>query len=177
MNDDPLFVGGSDYHLTDTSPCINAGDDGTVTGATVPTDDREGTSRPQPVGGAIDIGAYEISLWYKDSDGDGYSDGTTEYASLRPTGYKLVGELTATSGDCNDNNSTAHLNGTEVCRDGIDQDCSGADDVCPTIDIDDVVDDAGSNGGTCFIATASYEEMPVPTIIERAVAAIKEWLY
>jgi hypothetical protein len=43
--------------------------------------------------------------WYKDADGDGYSDGTTQTQCVRPSGYKLAKELTATSGDCDDNNA------------------------------------------------------------------------
>jgi hypothetical protein len=42
------------------------------------------------------------TIWYKDADNDGHSDGTTITQCLRPTGYKLVSELTATSGDCSD---------------------------------------------------------------------------
>jgi hypothetical protein len=43
------------------------------------------------------------TVWYKDFDNDGISDGTTKKQCTRPTGYKLASELTATSGDCNDN--------------------------------------------------------------------------
>ena len=47
--------------------------------------------------------------WYKDADDDGYSDGTTDNTScLRPVGYKLAGELTALSGDCDDTDANAH---------------------------------------------------------------------
>ena len=65
------------------------------------------------------------STWYKDADGDGYSDGTSTLASDRPAGYFLASELTATSGDCNDTEASAHPGGTEVDADGIDQDCNG----------------------------------------------------
>ncbi len=41
--------------------------------------------------------------WYKDWDNDGYSDGTTQVSCTQPNGYKLPASLTATSGDCNDN--------------------------------------------------------------------------
>lgn len=44
------------------------------------------------------------TVWYKDADNDGYSDGTKIIQCLRPTGYKLATELTATSGDCDDTN-------------------------------------------------------------------------
>ncbi len=44
--------------------------------------------------------------WYLDSDGDGYSDGTTNTSSCtRPPGYKAASELTDISGDCDDSNS------------------------------------------------------------------------
>lgn len=65
------------------------------------------------------------STWYKDADGDSYSDGTSILASERPAGYFLASELTATSGDCNDLEASAHPGGTEVDADGIDQDCNG----------------------------------------------------
>jgi len=54
INVDPLFVGGGDYHLTASSPCI---DTGTPVGA--PSVDIEGSLRPQGLG--YDMGAYEFS--------------------------------------------------------------------------------------------------------------------
>jgi PKD repeat protein/C1A family cysteine protease len=63
--------------------------------------------------------------WYKDTDSDGYSDGTTNTTSCeRPTGYKIASELTATSGDCDDTDSTVHPAATEVCNDK-DDNCDG----------------------------------------------------
>jgi hypothetical protein len=44
-------------------------------------------------------------LWYKDTDNDGYSDGTTLTQCSRPAGYKPASELTATNGDCDDNDA------------------------------------------------------------------------
>ncbi len=53
---DPLFQSaGSDFRLTLSSPARNAG----VTIASVASD-YDGVSRPQPAGGAYDIGAYEF---------------------------------------------------------------------------------------------------------------------
>ncbi len=43
-------------------------------------------------------------VWYKDTDNDGYSNGTSLTQCLRPMGYKVAAELTATSGDCEDSN-------------------------------------------------------------------------
>jgi parallel beta-helix repeat protein len=62
INQDPVFVGGDDYHLTAGSPCIDAG---TSEGA--PGYDIDGDVRP--VGSGVDIGADEYSC------GDGYCAG------------------------------------------------------------------------------------------------------
>ncbi len=42
------------------------------------------------------------TIWYKDMDGDGYSDGTKRISESRTPGFYLVTELLATSGDAND---------------------------------------------------------------------------
>lgn len=52
INSDPLFVGGGDYHLTSSSPCIDSG-----TSTNAPATDIAGTPRPQ--GQGYDMGAYE----------------------------------------------------------------------------------------------------------------------
>jgi len=52
LNSDPLFVGGDDYQLTSSSPCIDAG-----TSTDAPATDIVGTIRPQ--GSGYDMGAYE----------------------------------------------------------------------------------------------------------------------
>lgn len=43
-----------------------------------------------------------MTVWFKDADGDGYSDGTTTTQCAQATGYYLSTSLTATAGDCND---------------------------------------------------------------------------
>ena len=53
IDSDPLFVGGGDYHLTDGSPCIDAGADAGV------YTDRDGDVRPQ--GAGFDMGSDEFS--------------------------------------------------------------------------------------------------------------------
>lgn len=45
---------------------------------------------------------------YKDLDGDGYSDGTSETVSSCSTNYYESTSLTATSGDCNDSNASIY---------------------------------------------------------------------
>ena len=62
-------------------------------------------------------------VWYADVDNDNYSSGTTLTQCLRPAGYKVASELTATSGDCNDNNAAINPAATEIC-DGVDNNCN-----------------------------------------------------
>ncbi len=75
--------------------------------------------------GSIDEGVKPT--WYKDSDNDGFSDGTSLVECARPDGYKLAAELTATSGDCDDNNTAVNPGATELCN-GIDDNCNGTTD-------------------------------------------------
>ncbi|OEU81267.1 MAG: hypothetical protein BA865_06000 [Desulfobacterales bacterium S5133MH4] len=66
------------------------------------------------------------SAWYKDEDGDGFSDGTKEIATDRPnSGYYGASKLISTSGDCDDNDNSVHPGATEICDDGKDNDCDG----------------------------------------------------
>jgi len=54
-------------------------------------------------------GTYSpLTRRYKDTDNDGYSDGTVATQCAQPAGYKLASALKATSGDCDDTNF--HIN-------------------------------------------------------------------
>ena len=66
-------------------------------------------------------------VWYADVDNDGYSNGSTLTQCLRPAGYKVPAELTATTGDCNDNAAAINPAATEIC-DSVDNDCDGMTD-------------------------------------------------
>jgi len=66
-----------------------------------------------------------------DGDGDGYGEGPT---CLGP--------------DCYDNNADAYPGATEICGDGIDQDCSGADEACPVEECTEESDTDGDGFGT-----------------------------
>jgi hypothetical protein len=78
-------------------------------------------------GGGGGGGGCTSSTWYKDADGDGYSDGASVHQCYRPAYYKLPGELIATGGDCNDNDASVHPGAPEIPNDGIDQNCNGYD--------------------------------------------------
>jgi hypothetical protein len=60
------------------------------------------------------------ATWYSDSDGDGFGDADVSSESCAaPTDY--VDDAT----DCLDSDATVNPDGTEVCDDGLDNDCSG----------------------------------------------------
>ncbi|MCB0522039.1 MAG: hypothetical protein KDD27_24060, partial [Saprospiraceae bacterium] len=75
-----------------------------------------------------DPNEFPGQTWYKDADGDLYSDGTSQVACERPTDHFTAGELMETSGDCNDGDAAINPAATEVC-DGVDNDCDGQIDV------------------------------------------------
>jgi len=68
--------------------------------------------------GQIDDGV--LLVFYKDMDGDGYTDGTTQVGCTAPSGYAL----SAISGDCNDNDPNINPARTEIC-DNKDNNCNG----------------------------------------------------
>src|SRR4030095_12192923 len=78
----------------------------------------------------IAIGISPTPEWYKDWDGDGYSDGASLTQCSRPANYKLATELYTTSGDCNDNNGNV-WNGAfwYIDKDG-DQYTAGQEFIC-----------------------------------------------
>jgi hypothetical protein len=69
---------------------------------------------------------------YKDGDGDGYGpippDSITATSCSAP--YYLSTHFVSITGDCNDSSASINPGATEVCGNGIDEDCSGADAVC-----------------------------------------------
>lgn len=87
--------------------------------------------------------------WYKDADGDGYSDGTIlEDISAPNLEYYLAGDLTSTSGDCDDNDFNIHPGAEDIPNDGVDQDCEGGDEVSDRVWYRDFDGDGYSSGET-----------------------------
>jgi gliding motility-associated-like protein len=104
-----------------------------------------------------DIDEYVQNTYYADLDMDGFGDlNSTYYACELPTGYvdnsddcddavltyldqdgDGEGGSTAdacgvlTSSDCDDSSASINSAQADICGDGIDQDCSGADAICP----------------------------------------------
>ncbi|MEM1215417.1 MAG: MopE-related protein [Bacteroidota bacterium] len=71
-----------------------------------------------------DANEYPGQEWFYDLDGDGYGDGSSIINCERLSSTYLAGELTATTGDCNDNDATISPAAVESC-DGIDNNCDG----------------------------------------------------
>ncbi len=66
--------------------------------------------------------SVDASVWYADSDGDGYGN-----IAIYTTGCSAPAGYVANASDCNDGNSTINPGAAEVC-DGVDQDCDGVVD-------------------------------------------------
>ncbi|WP_018612191.1 DUF4082 domain-containing protein [Segetibacter koreensis] len=77
--------------------------------------------------GSVDEGC-STTTYYQDFDKDTYGNpSVTQTGTTQPTGY------VARAGDCNDNNAAINPGATEICGNGIDENCNGnGDDTCPT---------------------------------------------
>ncbi len=87
---------------------------------------------PGPFEGFVKIEVSEFcteiecaEIWYKDYDGDGYSDGQSIVQIEQPDGYYLANELSSISGDLDDNDINTYPGAPELCGDGIDNNCDG----------------------------------------------------
>ncbi len=69
--------------------------------------------------------ATDATTWYADTDIDGYGDlDTTLVDCVQPSGY------VADNSDCDDGDDDVNPGETEICDDGIDNDCDGTPNTC-----------------------------------------------
>ncbi len=108
--------------------------------------------------GQIDEGCSVSYTYYFDGDGDGYGKTNSPITSTNPTppaGYAKLG------GDCNDGNATVHPGATEICGDGIDNNCDGQIDEGCTVTTSYHLSTTSTGHGTIgtkmtFTADAGY---------------------
>jgi len=100
----------------------------TVTTATCTDNDGDGFCAETDDCNDNDALQFPGQTWYADADGDGYSSGAIIVDCARPSGYYVAAELTATSGDCNDNNAAINPAASDSTCNGIDDNCDGTAD-------------------------------------------------
>jgi hypothetical protein len=115
----------------------------------------------------LDCNDFNIEVWqsallYIDNDNDGYDAGTQTvcYGASIPSGYS-AGTL---GGDCNDNNAAVNPGATEVCGNGIDDNCNeDVDEGCVTCTGPPAtpVSISGPSLNVCKGSSESYSVAPV----------------
>ncbi|MDP4951217.1 MAG: MopE-related protein, partial [Flavobacteriales bacterium] len=98
------------------------------------------------------------STWYLDADGDGYYVSTSVSCTSPGANYNTTGGI---NGDCNDNNASLNTVSTEICGNGIDEDCDGSDLACVVPGCTDVAAcnynaSATITDGSCTYASTWY---------------------
>lgn len=83
----------------------------------------------------MDADEFPGQIWYRDFDGDGYSNGTTREQCNKPNNFFVASDLIQTFGDCADSDPDRNPGETDICNDGIDNDCNGfTDELCGPCD-------------------------------------------
>jgi hypothetical protein len=130
--DAPSGFVATDDDCDDTDPAVNPGASESCNGV---DDDCDGTTD--------EADAVDASVWYADTDADGYGDvSATTIACAAPSGSVADGT------DCDDTDPAVHPAATEVCN-SIDDDCDG--------DIDDDDASVDHTTGSTFYADADAD--------------------
>jgi hypothetical protein len=74
-----------------------------------------------------DVNVWIATMWYKDGDADSWY---ISQLSCTSPGAGWTTTPQTQLGDCNDNSSTIYPGATEICGNGIDEDCNGSDLPC-----------------------------------------------
>ncbi|MBM3429255.1 MAG: hypothetical protein FJX95_10785, partial [Bacteroidetes bacterium] len=109
--------------------------------------------------------------YYVDADGDGYGAGAAQVLCAVPTsGYST------NNTDCNDGNATIKPTATEICGNGIDEDCSGSDLNCPNSGFSAAVNVLNiGQFGTGIQATYSVDLTSGTNTIESPGTGLDKW--
>jgi hypothetical protein len=96
--------------------------------------------------------------WYADMDGDGYGS----FIFLTTCADPLLAGVVLNGGDCDDANVNVHPGATELCQNGIDDDCDGTlDEGCSGI--------VNDNWADAIAVTGSLSAYPVCTALNGTV--------
>ena len=99
---------------------------------------------------ALSVDNENVSLWYKDADFDGFTDGEILQESVRPSlDYVTADELYSMQHDCDDQDPNVNPHQNEVCGDGIDNNCDfNIDEICNSDDLVNWYKDSDQDGAS-----------------------------
>lgn len=109
------------------------------------------TKIPTPTGKASDFATIAVTVNCADLDADGYFD---QNQCTQPGAT-----------DCNDNSSSVHPGASDVCGNGIDEDCSGSDTTCPAAPAPAPSPSSGGGGGSSTVTELPPPPFIVPEIV------------
>ena len=105
--------------------------------------------------GTIDVDATDATLWYADTDADGYGDLSVTERSCEPRGG-------TDATDCDDTNPWTHPGAPEECGDGVDNNCDGYVDQMVAglthYSIQAALDAMCAEGDTVWVSPGTYVE-------------------
>ena len=149
-----------DFYTLDNTDCDDTDDDVNPGAAEVCDDDDVDEDCDGVADDADDsVDTSTGSEVYTDGDGDGYGTGDAMFACDVPEGT-AVGY-----GDCDDNASSVNPGATEVCDNGVDDDCDGTTNTCsPNGELSLGDYDSGAGGSSSLLGAA------VSDVVDQQVA-------